>query len=268
MDLQEIKARAKAVWSTGDYTPTGHQLEPVSMALVESLEVSPEHRVLDVAAGHGNCALAAARRGAADVVATDFSPTMIERGRERTDEAALDITWQEADAADLPFGDGAFDRVTSVFGAIFAPEHETVAEELVRVTAPGGALGMTAWPPDGFIAGLIGTSRPYGPEPPAGAPDPMAWGDPTHVEAQFAGLPCELTFTPRAVAFTYSSWDDWRRKIGAHGMLMVLEQSLPADRFEEMIAAMQAFTAEHSSITDDRISYDAEYLEILARRRT
>jgi SAM-dependent methyltransferase len=178
MDLEAVKARSKAIWSSGDYAPTSRQLEPVSETLVESLAVDRDHRVLDVAAGHGNCALAAARRGA-KVVASDFSPVMIERGRARSEASELDVTWREADAAALPFEDGGFDRVTSVFGAIFAPEQLTVASELVRVTAPGGRIGLTAWTADGLIARMLRIPASLGPPPPEGAPDPMAWAS-TH----------------------------------------------------------------------------------------
>lgn len=262
MDLQEIKERSRTVWGLGDYAPTGRQLEPVSAALVDALGIGADHRVLDVAAGTGNCAVAAARAGAR-VVASDFSPVMIERGRERTDAAGLDVTWQEADAADLPFEDGSFDRVTSVFGAIFAPEQELTARELVRVTAPGGAMGMTAWTADGVIARMMRELRPAdAPPPPDDAPDPMAWGDPDHVERLFAGIAGELSITRRTVTFSYPSWDRWRRDFAAHGMMVVMEQELPPEGFDALLSQARDLVAGAGRVDGNGVAYDAEYLEI------
>lgn len=259
-----MKTRAKAIWSTGDYAPTGRQLEPVSEVLIESLGVDRNHRVLDVAAGHGNCALAAARRGA-EVVASDFSSVMIEHGRARTEAAGLDIDWREADAADLPFGDDEFDRVTSVFGAIFAPEQATVAAELARVTATGGTVGLTAWTADGVIARMLRIHRRYSPPPPEDAPDPMAWGDPPHVEELFVGTGCELTVTPRTVTFSYPSWEAWRRDLEAHGLLVDLKQNMPEEVYRDLLAETQTFLASHDHAEQGAVAYDAEYLEIQAR---
>jgi ubiquinone/menaquinone biosynthesis C-methylase UbiE len=264
MDLEAIKARSKAIWSTGDYAPTSRQLEPVSEVLVESLAIDGDHLVLDVAAGHGNCALAAAHRGAT-VVAADFSPVMIEHGRARTEASELDISWREADAAALPFEDDSFDRVTSVFGAIFAPEQRAVAEELVRVTAPGGSVGLTAWTADGLIARLLRIPASHGPPPPEGAPDPMAWGDPAHVEGLFAGTGCELTIVSRTVTFAYPSWEDWRRDLEAHGMLVELKQNTPSEAYDTLLEQMRDLLAAHADTDQGRVAYDAEYLEIQVR---
>lgn len=262
MDLQEMKDRSRLVWGLGDYSPTARQLEPVSVALVGSLGIGPEHRVLDVAAGDGNCAIAAARRGAR-VVASDFSPVLIERGRERTAAAGLDVEWQEADAAQLPFDDGSFDRVTSVFGAIFAPEQDLAARELVRVTAPGGVMGMTAWRPDGVIARMMRELRPSGaPVPDGDVPDPMAWGDPEHIARLFAGTRGELTVTPRTVTFAYPSWEEWRRSFAAHGMMVVMQQELPPDEFEALMEQARDLVAAEGRADGDGIAFDAGYVEI------
>lgn len=263
MGLDEVKARSRLVWGLGDYAPTSRQLEPVSDRLVEALGVGPGHRVLDVAAGHGNGALAAARRGAT-VVASDFSPEMVRRGRARTEGTGLGISWQEADAAELPFDDGAFERVTSVFGAIFAPEQELVAHELVRVTAPGGVAGMTAWTVDGVIARMIRDLRPPdAPAPPADAPDPMAWGDPAHVERLFADTGAELTVTPRTVRFSYPSWEQWARDFGAHGMMVVMKQELEPAAYDALLRQARDVVSAAGRADGDGVAYDAEYLEIV-----
>lgn len=147
--MSEHRAAAREVWSGGDYPPIAERLEPAAEALVNAAGVEPGHRVLDVGAGTGNVAIAAARRGA-DVVASDLTPHLMEMGRRRTGD--LQVEWVEADAQELPFEDATFDHVLSAFGAIFAPDPERTAAELVRVARPGGVAALTARRPTGLPA--------------------------------------------------------------------------------------------------------------------
>lgn len=267
MNIEELKARSREVWGTGDYAPTSRQLEPASQQLLDALSVGPGDRVLDVAAGHGNCALAAAQRGAT-VVASDFSPVMLAAGKGRTAAAGLDVEWREADAADLPFGDGTFDAVTSVFGAIFAPEQADVAAELVRVTAPGGRFGLTAWTPDGVIARMLAAGAPPGPPadlPGPELPDPMTWGDPSRVGTLFADLPCVLELTERRLRFRYPSWDAWRHDTEAHGLTVVAKQTMPTVEYERMFVEMRTVVEEVARADAEGVAYDAAYLELTGR---
>jgi ubiquinone/menaquinone biosynthesis C-methylase UbiE len=119
-EAQPMKDIQKLMWSLGDYQQLARQFEPTAVALVEACRIGPGMEVLDVAAGTGNVAVAAARQGAR-VVASDLTPRMVELGRERSAAEGLDIEWLEADAEDLPFEDGRFDVVASSFGAMFAP---------------------------------------------------------------------------------------------------------------------------------------------------
>lgn len=261
----ELKQRSRAVWSAGNYEPTSRQLEPASEALVDALAVAPGQRVLDVAAGHGNCAMAAARRGAT-VIATDFSATMIAAGSARSARAGLDMAWKEADAAALPFGESSFDRVTSVFGAIFAPEQELVAAEVVRVVRPGGLVGLTAWTPDGLTARVLDVTKDFGPPRPADAPNPFRWGDPEQVGEMFAALPCAVQTQRRTVTFRYPSWAEWQRGTEAHGMAVVARQTMEPAEYAEMRRRMQAATAEHDYGESGAVAFDADYLEIIVRK--
>lgn len=266
----EFKARSLAVWSTGDYSPTSQQLEPASVALVESLGIgaTPGLLVLDVAAGHGNCAVAAARAGAS-VVATDFSPQMVAVGSARTEREGLPVVWQEADAAALPFDPESFDRVTSVFGAIFAPEQEAVAQELVRVVRRGGSIGMTAWTPDGLMAQVIQAGREFSPPPPPDVPpppNPFRWGEEAEVHALFEALGCEVQTTHRAQTFRYSSWDEWRESSEAHGMSVIARQQMDPQNYERMVQTMQRLSAEHDYGENGAVAFDSDYLEIVVRK--
>ena len=123
--------------------------------------------MLDVAAGNGNCSLAAARRWC-DVTSTDYVPALLEDGRRRAEADRLPIRFQEADAEALPFEDGAFDVVLSSFGVMFAPNHARPASELLRVCRPGGRIGLANWTPRGFIGQLFAVVGRHVP-PPAGA---------------------------------------------------------------------------------------------------
>ncbi|HYN39497.1 MAG TPA: class I SAM-dependent methyltransferase [Rhodospirillales bacterium] len=113
-DLDAVKSRQRAVWSAGDHAVVGTTLQIVGENLCEALDIRSGSRVLDVAAGNGNVALAAARRWC-DVVATDYVPALLGRAQERADADRLNITFREADAEALPFADARFDVVVSTW---------------------------------------------------------------------------------------------------------------------------------------------------------
>ena len=181
----QIKAAARAAWALGDYhrfaKATVWEVGPV---LVEACGISPGQRVLDVAAGTGNTAIRAAQAGA-DVVASDLTPENFEAGRREAKAQGVELEWVEADAEALPFADGEFDVVTSSFGAIFAPHHQAVADEMLRVCRPGGTVGMLNFTPEGLISDFFGTLAPYMPPPPPGAQPPPLWGSEEHVRELF-----------------------------------------------------------------------------------
>src|SRR5262249_2709111 len=146
IDLKALKARQESAWSSGDYAVVGTPLQIVGESLCEALDLRAGQRVLDVAAGNGNVALAAARRWC-DVVATDYVAALLDRARERADAERLRIAFREADAEALPFADASFDVVVSTFGVMFTPDQERAAAELMRVCRPGGKIGLANWTP-------------------------------------------------------------------------------------------------------------------------
>src|SRR5215208_8301631 len=173
-DLPSLKARQQAAWSSGDYAVVGTTLQIVGEELCEALDIRSGQSVLDVAAGNGNASLAAARRWC-DVTATDYVPALLERARERAEAERLDIEFRDADAEALPFPDASFDVVVSTFGVMFTPDQERAASELVRVTKPGGKIGLANWTPEGFIGQLFKTiGKPL--PPPTGVKSPALWG--------------------------------------------------------------------------------------------
>lgn len=177
-----LKARHRAMWASGDYPRLAAELiAALGPVLVEAAGVSAGQRVLDVAAGSGNAAVAAAATGA-HVVASDLTPELFDAGRRAAARAGVEVDWQEADAEALPYPDDAFDAVLSCVGVMFAPRHRAAADELVRVCRPGGRIGLLSWTPTGFIGQMFATMKPYAPPPPPGAQPPPLWGDRAHLE--------------------------------------------------------------------------------------
>jgi SAM-dependent methyltransferase len=173
-DLATIKGRQQKAWSSGDYGKVGVTLLIMAEQLVEAADLQPGHKVLDVASGNGNAALAAARRFG-EVTTLDYVPMLLEEGRQRAEAEGLPIDFLEGDAENLPFEDASFDVVLSTLGVMFAPDQDKAASELLRVVKPGGTIGMVNWVPDSYIGELFKTIGKYVPPPP-GVKPPFRWG--------------------------------------------------------------------------------------------
>jgi SAM-dependent methyltransferase len=186
MSDSELKARHRAMWGSGDYASMVETfLLPLGPRLVDACGIGPGMRVLDVAAGTGNASIPAAQRGAR-VTASDLTPALLDAGRRRAEAEGVELEWVEADAEQLPFGDESFDVVMSSIGAMFAPHHQDVADELVRVGRPGGTIGLLSWTPEGMIGALFRTMGPFAPPPPPGVQPPPLWGSEEHLRGLFA----------------------------------------------------------------------------------
>src|SRR5262245_2016586 len=179
-DLNMVKGRQQAAWSSGDYSVIGTTLQIVGETLCEAVDLRSNQRVLDVAAGNGNATLAAARRFAT-VVSTDYVPSLLNGARARAAAERLQVTFQEADAEALPFPDESFDVVLSTFGVMFAADQARAAAELTRVCRPGGKIGMANWTPDSFIGGVFKIIGKYAPLAP-GVKSPALWGNKVHLD--------------------------------------------------------------------------------------
>jgi SAM-dependent methyltransferase len=197
--LDPIKAKHRALWALGDYDRVATEVvAELGEVLVGAAGVAEGSRVLDVAAGSGNASLPAAAAGAR-VLATDLTPDLLQIGQARAEAQGLDITWQEADAEHLPFADGSFDTVMSCVGVMFAPFHQPVADELVRVTRPGGTIALINWTPSGFIGKLFAAMKPFAAPPPPGASPGPLWGDESHVRALLGDKVSDLTAERRTL---------------------------------------------------------------------
>ena len=265
VDFDEIKEGAKAMWSLGDYRVLARSLEPAAVDLVEACGISSRQDVLDVAAGNGNCAIAAARKGAL-VRASDLTPAQVELGRARTAAEGLEIEWTEADAEDLPFETGRFDCVTSVFGAMIAPRQEIVASELFRVVKSGGTVGMANWTQESFMKKMGDVGSKYSPPRPPGVPDAFRWGEEEIVRSLFEGLASSIELDLRSLTWEYGSWDEMRRVGESFGGTVMAKQMLPPEAFERMIQDFEALFREHDRGAGGMIVIDNEYLRVVARK--
>lgn len=204
--LAAIKQRQQATWASGDFAVVGTTLQIVGETLAEAADVRAGERVLDVAAGNGNATLAAARRFA-EVTSTDYVPALLDKGRARAEAEGLHVRFQEADVEDLPFPDASFDVVLSTFGAMFAPDHQRTAQEMLRVLRPGGRIGLANWTPAGFIGRLFKVVGAHV-APPAGVQPPSRWGTEAHLQSLF-GAAGRVQCAPRIFNFRYRSAAHW-----------------------------------------------------------
>jgi SAM-dependent methyltransferase len=206
-DLEAIKQRQQATWASGDYAVIGITLQIVGESLAEAADLRAGERVLDVAAGNGNATLAAARRFAT-VTSTDYVPHLLDKAATRARADGLAVEFRVADAESLPFADGSFDVALSTFGAMFAPDHNRTAEELLRVVRPGGRIALAAWTPEGFIGELFRLVGAHVP-PPAGVRSPVRWGDEAYLVELFGSDAADIHCTRRTFNFRYHSAAHW-----------------------------------------------------------
>jgi SAM-dependent methyltransferase len=257
------------MWALGDYhrfaTELIWDLGPV---LVQACAISAGDRVLDVAAGTGNTAIRAAEAGA-DVVASDVTPENFDAGRREAEARGVELEWVEADAQALPFADGEFDVVTSSFGAIFAPDHQRVADEMLRVCRPGGTIGMLNFTPEGRGADFFGVFGPYMPPAPADALPPVMWGSEAHVRALFGDRVDALELTRDSYVERAASPRDYCEFCKeTFGPVIAIYSSLEPERAAALDQAFLDFaTGADEGPPGGPAELRYEYLLVVARRR-
>ncbi|HEY8381417.1 MAG TPA: class I SAM-dependent methyltransferase [Microvirga sp.] len=266
LDLSALKARQHGAWSSGDYAVVGTTLQIVGEQLCEALDLRAGQSVLDVAAGNGNASLAAARRWC-DVVATDYVPSLLERAQERARAERLPITFREADAEALPFGDESFDVVVSTFGVMFTPDQERAAAELVRVCRTGGRIGLANWTPDGFIGQVFKTIAKYLP-PAAGAKSPARWGTHIGLAQLFEAGASSIEAEPRHFVLRYRSPGHWIEVFKTYyGPLLKAFAALPPAAQADLEQDLLMLIGRFNRADDGSMVVPSEYLETVVTRR-
>jgi SAM-dependent methyltransferase len=264
VDYDTIKTRQQATWASGDYAVIGTTLQIVGETLCEPVDVAARDRVLDVAAGNGNASLAAARRGC-EVTATDYVAALLDGALARAASEGVRIDAQAADAEALPFPDNSFDIVLSTFGVMFSPNQERAAAELLRVTRPGGRIGLANWTPTGFIGQMFKIVGRHVP-PPAGITSPLAWGTEARLAELFGGA-AQIAVQPRHFVFRYRSAQNWldtfRTYYGPTLKAFAALDDAGGRAFEQELLAL----AEQSNTsTTGTLRIPSEYLEIVVTK--
>ena len=266
----EAQATAPStVWALGDYHRFAKEMVwGVGPELVAASGIGAGQRVLDVAAGTGNVAIRAAEAGA-DVVAADLTPESLAAGEREARERGVDVEWVVADAQALPFADGEFDVVVSSFGAMFAPDHGAVADELLRVCKPGGTIGMANFTAEGGVGEFFGVFAPYLPAPPPGALPPVLWGDEAHVRELFGERVSSLELTrkwllERSAGGPRAYCDFYRETFGP----AVAAYAAAGGQEETLDRAFLDFaTRMNRGAADGPSEYHYEYLLVVATKR-
>ena len=265
-DLNAIKNKQQAAWSSGDYAVVGTTLQIVGEQLAEALDLRAGQKVLDIAAGNGNATLAAARRWC-EVTSTDYVESLLARARQRAEAEGLKVNFQKADAEALPFADSSFDAVLSTFGGMFSPDQGRTASEMLRVCRSGGCIGLANWTPEGFIGQMFKTIGKHVP-PPAGLKSPALWGTAEWIEKAFRADASSLVAQRRNFVFRYRSaehfLDVFRRYYGP--MLKAFE-ALQEPRRAALSRDIIELIGRLNTSGDKTMVVPSEYLEVVVTKR-
>jgi 2-polyprenyl-3-methyl-5-hydroxy-6-metoxy-1,4-benzoquinol methylase len=267
--MHQVKESMRAVWMAGDFGVVARNTALSAEAFVNRLKIAPGARVLDVACGTGNVAVPLARQGA-QVTGVDIATNLLAQARERAAAEGLEILFEEGDAEQLPYPDGTFDAVVTMFGAMFAPRPELVVTECARVLKPGGLLAMANWTPEGFAGQMFRvTARHTG--SPLGIAPPVHWGHPKVVRDRLAGWFEQVELDIIAIQFDLPT-----NPAGAvrffrtyFGPTQAAFNGLDEAGQAALAADLEALWTGANTVPDDadRTLIENEYLQVMARRK-
>lgn len=265
-DFSAIKSRQQATWAAGDFSRVASRIVFSAEQLAESADLQAGWKVLDVATGSGNAAIAAARRGC-EVTGLDYVPALLERGRTRAAAEQFDIKFVEGDAENLPFPDASFDAVLSIYGCMFAPDHKKTARELTRVCKPKGRIAIACWTPTGFAGEMFRIVGAYMPPNPALTP-PAKWGDEAYLLSLFGDTVKSINTTVRQAIFRFRSADDYIGFFRTYfGPTIKAFEAIPPDRqgalARDLTAAIHQFDRNKGA---GSVAIVSDYLEAIITR--
>lgn len=265
-DLEAVKAKQQDTWASGDYGAVAARIPLISERLADAADLRAGSRVLDIAGGTGNTALAAARCGAR-VTSLDYVPELLERAAERARAERLDLELVDGDAERLPFPDASFDAVISAVGVMFAPDQERAAAELLRVCRPGATIALANWTPEGFIGEMFRTTAKHV-APPVGVASPLAWGSEERVRALLGAGVTGLRATRRHFGFRFESAEGYVEFFRTHYGPTLKAFAALDDTGQAALAADLAGLARRHDRLGGRgaVAIPSEYLEVVAVR--
>lgn len=265
MDIAAFKEGQKTVWSLGEFADIAAMIRPASETIMDKAGVQSGDTLLDVACGTGNLAIPAAERGAI-VTGIDITPKLVEICRAEAEAAGLSIDIREGDAEALEFPDDSFDKVISVFGMMFAPQHELAASEMVRVCKPGGVVAITTWTLEGMNGQMFGVIGKHMPPPPEGMQTPVQWGTEDHVREMFDDS-IDWSFSREEVHFHADDAEEWfefmEEKLGP---LVLARTALePQGKYEALREDLIAHYERFNTADDGSFDGVGEYLLAVGR---
>jgi SAM-dependent methyltransferase len=265
-ELAALKTKLRVTWMAGDFGEIARFYADQAEDFVKRLDLKPGMKVLDVACGTGNSAIPAARTGA-DVTGVDIAPNLVEKARENAKREGLTAKFDEGDAEALPYADGSFDVVMTMFGAMFAPRPDLVAAEFKRVCRPGGLIVMANWTPTGFIGQMFKINASYVPLPP-GMSSPVLWGVEETLRQRFAEGISKLDINPQSIrwVFPFGPAEVVEHFRLYYGPTQKAFAALDEDKQAALRRDLEQHWAKHNRATDGTTDLDAEYLEVKAVR--
>lgn len=263
--LDELKTRLRDTWMTGDYGRFSRYMERDAEAFYRRLPIKPGAQLLDVGCGAGQLSLIAARAGAR-VTGCDIASNWLVQARRSAAAEGLSVVFEEGDAEALPYGNGTFDAVASLVGAMFAPRPERVAAELTRVCRPGGIIAMANWTGPGFVGQMFKTIAKH--IAPSGMPSPVLWGDEPTVRERLgsgvATLECSSHLYELSYPFSPADVVEFFR--ANYGPMTRAFASIGEEAQRQLRDELTGLWSRHNRATDGTTRVDAEYLQVVAVR--
>jgi SAM-dependent methyltransferase len=274
-NIDQMKESMLAPWIAGNCGAIAREIgAPEAERFAARLELEPGERVLDVACGTGNVTIPLARRGAI-VTGLDMAPPLLEEARARASREGLSIRFDEGFAEALPYPDGSFDVLVSMFGVMFSPLPATVASEMARVLRPGGRLALANWTSAGFSGKMHAVAGRHFPPPPQGVISPLLispllWGEEATVRDRL-----KLGFDHVETRVVAVNWELRRSAVGSaeffaknSGPMQVMLGRLDAQKRAALLHDFEQLWIDNNVADDEENTViRTEYLETLAIRR-
>jgi SAM-dependent methyltransferase len=269
--IDQMKDSMRAPWIAGDFGAIAREIGvPEAEAFVARIELEPDARVLDIACGTGNVTIPLARRSAT-VTGLDMTPHLLEEARARATREGLRIRFDEGFAETLPYPDGSFDVLVSMFGIMFSPFPAMVASEMARVLRPGGRLALANWASSDFGGKMQAVVGRHLPPPPQGAVSPFLWGEEAAVRDRL-----KLGFDAVETSVVAVRWELQRSAAGSaeffaknSGPIQLMLGRLDAPKQAALLRDLEQLWIDNNLAAngENHTLISNEYLEALATRR-
>ena len=264
-NVAELKKAHQIMWARGNYARINSKLVIVSEQLCETIDLHGGKKVLDIATGHGNTALAAARRECI-VTGIDTVTSLMDQGRERARAEGLNVEFREGDSEHIPFADKSFDYVLSTFGVAFTTFHSKAASEIIRVCKSGGRIGIVNWTSSGFLAELNAILSEYVPSPTI--PSPFIWGERGKLQDFFGDEIMQLEITSRTFTYRFPTPEDWLQCFRTrYGPFILAYESQSAEKRDHMKQEIYTLIQTYNLSNDETLILPVDYAEVIATRR-